>query len=258
MKSISNHTKLIALCGKGGVGKTSISAMITRLLMTDSTRKVLVIDADPAIGLATALNVHVTKTVDDIRNDLICSIKKGISGNRESFLSQIDYEIFRAIEEYKNLAFMAIGRPETEGCYCKLNSFLKEMIQQMTCSFDYVIIDGEAGIEQVNRRVMDTITHLLLISDSSKKGIQVAESIAQVAQKNMNIHHKGLLINRIKDKSECQLISSSLPIIGYIFEDNDIYSFDRLGRSFFELPMSAAMNAVNSALNKFGIINNIK
>src|SRR4030042_1176130 len=114
--------KVAAVCGKGGVGKTSIRAYIIKLLL----------------------------------------------------------------EERGDLAFLAIGRPEKEGCYCQVNDFLREIIESAAKSFDYVVIDGEAGIEQVNRRVMERVTHLILISDASARGINVARTIQSVADKAMS------------------------------------------------------------------------
>ena len=117
-------------------------------------KRILAIDADPAVGLATALGFRGERTVNDIRNDLIGRIEKGESENRQALLAALDYEVFAALEERENVAFLAIGRPEQEGCYCKVNSMLRDIIESVARNFDYVVIDGEAGIEQVNRRVL--------------------------------------------------------------------------------------------------------
>ena len=121
-------TKIIAVCGKGGVGKTSISALIIRLLLEQKNARILAIDADPAIGFSTALGVLVGKTVDDVRNELIEATKGGLKEDKLSILSRLDYKVFEAMEEKDGFAFLAIGRPETDGCYCKVNSYLKEII----------------------------------------------------------------------------------------------------------------------------------
>ena len=167
----------MAVCGKGGVGKTSISSIITKILVDYDSKKVLAIDADPAVGLATALGIEVHKTVDDIRQNLINRFERGESSDRKRILTQLDYEMFEALEERERLAFLAIGRPEKKGCYCQINHILKDIIKSISSQFDYVVIDGEAGIEQVNRRVMEAVTHLILVSDQSKKGLDVAKTI---------------------------------------------------------------------------------
>src|SRR5690606_31263402 len=122
---------------------------MVKKLSESNRRKILAIDADPAVGLATSLGITVRKTVDDIRKDLIGRIQKGDApGNRQT-LELIDYELFDALEERDGYALLAIGRPEDEGCFCKVNSLLKDIIRDLAGKFDIVLIDGEAGIEQI-------------------------------------------------------------------------------------------------------------
>ena len=111
----ANETKVIAVCGKGGVGKTSISALITRALLADGNHRILAIDADPAVGFATALGVQVGRTVDDIRNEVIATSLGGLREDKLAILSRLDYEVFEAMIEKDQFAFLAIGRPETRG-----------------------------------------------------------------------------------------------------------------------------------------------
>ena len=169
---------IIALTGKGGVGKTSLAAAMIKLLVeTYPDKRILAIDADPAVGLATALGVKVSMTIDDIRKAVISTVENGDTKSAVELLGEAKYLISDTIVEKNGFAFIAIGRPEGAGCYCKINAYLKEVIQMVSENFDYVVIDGEAGIEQVNRRVMEKVTHLLLVSDTSKKGTQVIRTI---------------------------------------------------------------------------------
>jgi CO dehydrogenase maturation factor len=253
--SEKKRTRIIAVCGKGGVGKTSISAMIVKILSSDTRHKVLAIDADPAVGLASALGVPVHKTVDDIRNDLIQKVKDGTSEDKARILSRLDYEIFSALAEKINLAFLAIGRPEKEGCYCQVNHMLKDLIQAMAQNFDYVVIDGEAGIEQVNRRVMEKVTHLILVSDPSAKGLNVAGTIKEVSKISVAYEQHGLIVNKVRNESEFHQIKlpDGLIPIGWVPEDDTIRSFDIEGRSILEIEDSPAMDAVKTCLSVIGL-----
>ncbi len=251
-----NDTQIIAVCGKGGVGKTAISAMTTMLLAENSGKKVLAIDADPAIGLSFALGIDVHRTVDDIRNDLISRLKEGDKKSEAELLMQLDYDLFESIRERDNLAFLAIGRPETDGCYCQVNSILKDIIRDIAFNFDYVVIDAEAGIEQVNRRVMELVTHLLLVSDVSIKGRNVVSTIEEVARRSVSFKQSGVLFNMIRKGDELESIkkSLSLNVLGFIPEDDVIREFDRDGKNFFELPECSAMDALRKAMDNFDFL----
>ncbi len=249
---------VMAICGKGGVGKTSVSAMVTKILLAERPdAKVLVIDADPAVGLATALGVDVVHTVDEIRNDVIRSSRTGEAGDVAAILEELDYRVYEAMAEREHFAFLAIGRPETEGCYCKVNDYLKEVIEELVASFDYVVIDGEAGIEQVNRRVLETVTHLLLVSDCSLKGINVIRTIRDVADGGvMHYEHVGVLLNRVVDPADAHLVDlGDIDQVGCVIEDSPIRKLDIAGRSLLELPdTDPSVVAVAQALKRFGVL----
>ncbi len=256
MGTDKKRTTVIAVCGKGGVGKTSISATLVRLLSADSGNKVLAIDADPAIGLATALGIEVGKTVDDIRADFIEQLESGNTADKAEILTNLDYELFSALEEKQNLAFLAIGRPEKAGCYCKVNSILKDVIASIVDNFDYVIIDGEAGIEQVNRRVMEKVSHLLLVSDASAKGLNVVKTINQVSNAAVDHEQSGLILNRIRGNKELDLItiSSELNCLGWIPEDDAIRNCDIKGDSILELDNCPAIQATKDCMASMGLV----
>jgi CO dehydrogenase maturation factor len=257
MYSQSNSgTIVIAVCGKGGVGKTSLSASMVKILASNPVNRVLAVDADPAVGLASALGIAVHKTVDDIRNELIARVTNEEAGDRAEMLAMLDYEMFSALEERDNLAFLAIGRPEKEGCYCQVNHILKDIIASIASSFDFVVIDGEAGIEQVNRRVMERVSHMVLVSDVSAKGLNVVRTIKDVAKASVSYRKMGLIINRQHDAAEKILVAlpTDIDCLGWIPEDDAIRTFDIAGKSILGLPDCPALTATRACLTTFGVL----
>ena len=248
---------ILAFCGKGGVGKTSISALSVRLLHEAyPNKKILAIDADPAIGLATALGVNSSSTVDDIRKLFIEHAESGDSKAALEVLSEAKYQIFDALVEIDNISFLAIGRPEASGCYCKVNAYLKEVISLLANNFDYVVIDGEAGIEQVNRRVMEKVTHLVLVSDASKKGTEVTKTIKKVAKELVMFETDGLILNRVNDSVDISKLNlQSLNLLSVIPDDKEMMLSDVEGNSVFSLNKDAnIVKNTKLALEKLGIL----
>ncbi len=253
---MTNHTVVIALTGKGGVGKTSLSASIVRLLTeAKPDAKILAIDADPAIGLSYALGVTVRETLDEIRRRVAEDVT-GKLRDTQDILAEARFRLFEAMEEQNGFAFLAIGRPEAAGCYCAINTYLRQVIDMLVKDFDYVVIDGEAGIEQINRRVMEKVTHLICVSDQSRKGLQIIRTIKNVADELVMYDKIGLIINRaplperITDKE-----MGGVPIVSVISQDDQMTENDIEGRSVFELPAdSGILSGAKTALENLGIL----
>lgn len=248
---------ILAVAGKGGVGKTSLSATIVRCLVEKyPDKKILAIDADPAVGLSTALGIDVKITIDDIRKEIIASVDEGDTRTAIELLGEAKYRIFDALVETDGYSFIAVGRPETAGCYCKINSYLKEVISILSNEFDYVVIDGEAGIEQINRRVMEKVTHLFLITDPSKKGCQVINTIKNVADELVMYEKIGVIVNRMADESLKDYIDTNgIPVLSYIADDKNLSVFDIKGENIFNLPVeSNVVIGVQKALKEIGVI----
>ena len=238
-----DNTKIIAVAGKGGVGKTSLAAAMVKILVGRyPNKKILAIDADPAVGLSTALGIEVSMTIDDIRKKVVATVEGGDTKSAIELLGEAKYHIFDAMVEADGFSFIAVGRPESAGCYCKINSYLKEVIALMAENFDYRVIDGEAGIEQINRRVMEKVTHLVLVTDASRKGTQVVQTIKKVADDLVMYEKVGVILNRIPDESVIQHMDlGGLDVLSCIGTDSQLSTFDITGQNVFYLPEDSAM-----------------
>ena len=256
---MESNTKIIAVSGKGGVGKTSISSAFVRILAeTYPDKRILAIDADPAVGLSTALGVEVQTTLDDIRKSIVESVELGNNREALEMLNEARFRILDSLVEEHSFSFLAIGRPEGAGCYCKVNAYLKEVINLLAHDFDYVVIDGEAGVEQINRRVMEKVTHLVLITDPSRKGTQVIRTIKSVAKDLVMYEKCGAIVNRVLDPSMIPYIKENIDdteILAFISGDDRHAANDIRGESVFTLPEdSPIMQGAREALKKLQII----
>ncbi|MBN2027407.1 MAG: AAA family ATPase [Actinobacteria bacterium] len=247
--------QVIAVCGKGGVGKTTVSALLARLLAEENRGKVLVVDADPAVGLGMALNRFPENTVNDIRKEIISTVREH-STDSVDLAASVDYKMMEIVLDSGNLGFLSVGRPEEEGCYCQLNTLLREAIESLSSHFSLTLVDAEAGVEQVNRRVMRSVSHLLLVSDTTLKAVRVAESIRKVADDAVNYRKLGLIINRARGEEEAGRLAShtDLPLLGWVPEDDTVREYDAEARSFLDIPSCPALEAVRSHIMDAGFL----
>jgi CO dehydrogenase maturation factor len=242
----------IAITGKGGTGKTMLATLMIKILTETLGNKVLAIDADSAMSLPYTLGINIEKTVSDMRKDIILyeRVKRQMD-------SQPMRNVMRSILEKGNgFDLLTMGRPEEPGCFCAVNDLLKYGIDTLTRDYDITIIDGEAGPEQLNRRVLNNIDILLVVADMSARSLETAQSIMKVALSNDNLHVKkaGLVLNRFKDDGRAETEISGrigMKVLGSIPEDNNLNEYDRAGKPLLQLPAdSPSLAAVRKILQQ--------
>ncbi|MCC6955872.1 MAG: AAA family ATPase, partial [Anaerolineales bacterium] len=171
-------TTTIALAGKGGVGKTTIAALVIKYLVDRSLGPVLAIDADPSSNLNLVLGLDLDWTIGDIREDLLDQVQTSLaqSGAAMGTLpggitkrDYLDYQIRSSVAEGDYFDLIAMGRSEGPGCYCAVNHNLREVVDGMSKNYRYVVIDNEAGMEHLSRRTTRDVQHLLIVTDPSQR-----------------------------------------------------------------------------------------
>jgi len=233
---------LIAISGKGGVGKTTIAGIIISRLIANNHHPVLAIDADPNNCLNDILGVEVTKTIGGIREEAREIAGKGMSvGISKQELLEI--KIAESLVEADNFDLIAMGRPEGAGCYCYANNVLKNTISEITKSYPFVVLDNEAGLENLSRRIVQEVDVLILVTDPSKRGLDTVLRLHTLANE-MEIKYKKLvlIINRLRTQElpvTAQQIKekTNADIIIGLPDNNEIAEYAENGRDVLSLSL---------------------
>ena len=232
-------TNIIAVSGKGGTGKTMFSTFLVKALSKRS-KNLLVIDADPDSNLPETLGVEVGKTIGDIREEL----KRLIEENKLSpAISKQEYlmgKIYEIIVETDNYDLLVMGRPEGSGCYCSVNNWLRQIIDNLSSSYDYVVIDTEAGLEHLSRRTTQNVDTMIVVTDASKRGLGTAKRIKKLAEE-LDIKFKNIYVvaNKVDEKSadivERYAKELGLKLIAKLPYSEEIAKYDLLGIPLFNI-----------------------
>ncbi len=191
-------TTTIVVAGKGGTGKTSISALL--VLALSSKGVVLAIDADPATNLNQALGVEAGSTVGRIREDMTRDIQSGALSPGISKPEYLEGQIRAALVESKGFDLLAIGRPEGPGCYCAANNMLRMAIDRLGRGYRYVVIDSEAGMEHISRQTTRDVDVLVIVSDPTQRSLRTAGAIrGLIGEMRARVGQIALVINRCPD-----------------------------------------------------------
>lgn len=248
-------TTTIALAGKGGVGKTTVAAMVIKYLVRELHGTVLAIDADPSSNLNMVLGLELEWTVGDIREDMLAQVKSSLVhggaavGSLAGGVSKreyLDYQIRSSLAEGDSVDLIAMGRSEGPGCYCAVNHNLREVIDSLSKNYRYVVIDNEAGMEHLSRRTTRDVQHLLIVSDPTLRGLVAAERIAALSKElDISIENAYLIINRLNGELPAPLEEKvralGIPLLGIIPEDKIIAEFDLQGCPLFDLDIQSSL-----------------
>ncbi len=225
---------LIAVTGKGGTGKTLVSAMLVLHLCKKGS--LLAVDADPDSNLPEAFGVEVERTLGDIR-EIFQSSRDEIKGDKEIWF---EAKIFEVVKELDNFDLLVMGRPEGEGCYCYTNNILRAILKKFMRHYDFVVVDCEAGLEHFSRKTIAGVNYLIVVSDTSRKGLRTAERISELMEE-LNINaRKGLIGNKVIDKRSENLIrefaeNSGFKFLGSLPYDEKVVECEMMGKSVVDL-----------------------
>lgn len=246
-------TKTIAVAGKGGTGKTTVAALLIQHLIEHGSGSILAIDADPSTNLHLVLGVPLEETIGDIREETLQEISRGGLGG----ISKHDYlevRINQALVESKGFDLLAMGRPEGPGCYCAANHLLRFCIDRLAKSYDYVVIDNEAGLEHLSRRTTRDVDLLLITSDPTMRGLIAASRVLDVIRElDTHVSHIRLIVNRVPVEGDGQprlapqlesvIGEKRLELAGLIPEDSTVADYDALGKPLIDLPKESPIRS---------------
>jgi CO dehydrogenase maturation factor len=242
-------TVTIALSGKGGTGKTTVAAMIIRYLIEEQRGMVLAIDADPSSNLNMVLGLELAETVGDIREEMLADIRStvgagALAGGLASGMSKsdyFDYHIRMATVEGDGVDLIAMGRPEGQGCYCAANSVMRTVMDRIGGSYDFVVMDNEAGMEHLSRRTTRDVDVLFIVSDPTQRGIVAARRMADLVDElEITVQDRYLIINRFPGAELPPALQEAVAnvnatFLGVVPYDVTLTEFEFTGRPLIEL-----------------------
>jgi CO dehydrogenase maturation factor len=250
----------VAITGKGGVGKTTLAALLTNRLIVRGCRPVLAVDADPNTCLDAALGVRAEATIGSIREEAREIAGKGMAvGAAKQQL--LEMKIAQCLVEADNFDLLAMGRPEGPGCYCYANNVLKQAIQTIASNYAYVVIDNEAGLENLSRRIVTKVDLLILVADPSKRGLDTLNRLYDLARE-MNVQYGRLAValNRLRrpelpDGLDPVRRHTKADHLLALPDDPELADLDEAGRELSGLPTSNAVVAsIDAFLDRVGLI----
>ena len=242
----------IALAGKGGTGKTTTAALIVRALREMGVRSVLAVDADPNACLHEALGTEVERSVGEITEEMLEHPDANPGGMSKD--AWLELNIQRYVVEEREFDLLSMGRPEGSGCYCYANNLVRGCMEDLQKSYEYVVMDNEAGLEHLSRRTTRDVDLLLIVADPSVRGIRTAGTLNELADElKIAVGARYLLINRGTEPLDPALVAAAaatnVPLLGVVPGDEGVTRADLTGCGVFDLPEdSPALSVVRDLL----------
>jgi len=240
----------IALAGKGGSGKTTMAGLLIKYLVKESKTPILAVDADCNSNLNEVLGLEIKDTLGNAREEM----KKGVvpGGMTKDIFMEMKLE--ESMVEAEGFDLVVMGQPEGAGCYCAANTLLAGFMDRLAGNYPFIVMDNEAGMEHISRLTTKNVDILLIVSDSSRRGLQAAVRIDDLARRlNIVVGKSYAVINKIKEAPSDQALemieAGGLELAGTVPEDRTIYEFDFDGRPTVEMPEDC--QSVRSAFKIF-------
>jgi CO dehydrogenase maturation factor len=231
--------QILAMAGKGGTGKTTLSALLIRYLVEKGLTPVLAVDADANENLNELVGLSVETSLGDIRERMKAETPPGMAKR-----DYMEMYINRAIIEAKGFDLLVMGQPEGPGCYCMANTILAQVIEGLARSYHYLIVDNEAGMEHLSRLNLRKIHTLFVVSDPSIRGIVTAARIADLTKAlKVEVRNKVLVVNRVpkdlpaalEDQIQEVVQKTDLLFGGCVPASDDIFQSELQQESLLEL-----------------------
>ena len=241
----------LAVTGKGGVGKTTCTALMIQWLVARQATPILAVDADSNANLHELLGVNYQATVGGIRESARKEAQRLFGMAKQEFL---DLRVHEALVEQRGYDLIVMGRPEGQGCYCFANNVLRDVIQRLAGKYQHVVVDSEAGLEHVSRRTLLTLDYLFIVSDCSVRGVRTARRIADLADEmGTPVKHRGLVVNRVPQgvlppKIREEVEATDLRLWSVIPEDPHVAAMDAGGKTVCDIPEDSAARAAIGVL----------
>lgn len=253
---------VIAVAGKGGVGKTTLTGLIIQYLGEKGKGPILAVDADANSNLNEVLGVKVESTLGDVREEVARS-EMAKDNPIPAGMTKADYMEFKfddALVEDDDFDLLVMGRTQGKGCYCFVNGLLQAQLQRLEKNYPYIIVDNEAGMEHISRGVLPSMQTAILVSDCSRRGVQAVGRIAELIKEcDMHPSQVGLIINRapggvLSEGTKEEIEKQGLQLLGVVPQDETVFEYDCDGTPTIQLPEdSPVKKAIRDIVDKLGL-----